>query len=73
MPRTEVKGLETKIRWSKRMRKQLTETVRDTKKQAEAVLREGLAAIDSGNYVPKETLSSSLWVTWKALTFTTAA
>ncbi len=64
--------METKIRWSKRMRKQVTETVRDTKKQAEAVLRE-LAAIDSGNYVPKETLSSSLWVTWKALTFTTAA
>ncbi len=41
--------------------------------KAEAILREGLAAIDGGNYVPKETLSSSLLVTWKALTFTTAA
>ena len=35
-------------------RKQLTETVRSTKKRAEAVLRERLAAIESGNYVPKD-------------------
>ena len=55
------------------MRKRLTKTVRDIKMQAESVLREGLAAMDSGNYVPKETLSSSLWGTWKALTLTTAA
>ena len=39
--------------------KQLTETVRGTKKEAERVLREHLAAIEKGSYVPKhkETLA----------------
>jgi hypothetical protein len=35
-------------------RKQITETVRGTKRQAEAVLRDRLAAIENGGYVPKQ-------------------
>ncbi|MDA0735350.1 MAG: tyrosine-type recombinase/integrase [Chloroflexi bacterium] len=39
---------------SNRRRKQITETVKGTKKEAERVLRERLAAIENGGYVPKD-------------------
>ena len=35
-------------------RKQITETVKGTKKAAEQVLRERLATIETGGYVPKD-------------------
>ena len=35
-------------------RKQITETVKGTKKAAEQVLRERLATIEPGGYVPKD-------------------
>jgi integrase len=56
-------------------RKQITETVRGTRKEAERVLRERLAAIENGGYVPKqkETVAQFMerWLDTYAATNTT--